>query len=274
MDWKTQNPTFQVLYSIIPRDDRPPPLQIRSFTSDSYEAIKKRERKKSDRREQSNTEQQGNARKKEDTGVSASAVAMQEVMGTNSGPFNVKSATHSRGGETETLVNQDGGRAQGDGEFPRKFCLPGAAPISGPEDPSCGEIQFLAVPASPAMSPVACDSVPEVYVGAEQEWEIYRTRVPNPHLTSPDDVYMVTVDREDTAKFDQQPCIWTWKAAVERPSYPTPADSSSGVHPDPCEQLIENFCPRSPRPISLSAQPSTRGDGCDRARIVLKHTRC
>ena len=251
MDWKAQNPTFQVLYSVIPRDDRPPPLQIRSFTSDSYEAIKKRERKKNDWREQNNTEQQSSAWKKEDTGASASAVAMQEmkeVTRMDPRPYNVISATHPG---TEQLVNQDDGRAQGGDEFQGRLCLPGAAPTSRPEDPSC-EIQCLAVPASPAMPPMACDSVPEVYAGAEQEWEICRTGVPNPHLTSPGDVHMVTVDREDTCKFDQQPYIWTWKAAVECPSYPTPADSSSGVHPHPCEQLIENGSPRSPRSISLS----------------------
>ena len=250
MDWKAQNPSFQVLYSVIPRDDHPPSLQIRSFTSDSYEAIKKRERKKSGRREQNNTEQQSSAWKKEDTGASANAMAMREMKGVTrmaSGPYNVIPATHPG---TEQLVNQDGGRAPGGDELQGRLCLPGAAPISRPEDPSCGEIQCLTTPASPKMSPMACDSIPEVYAGAEREWEICRTGVPNPHLTSPGDVHMVTVDREDTSKFDQQPCIWTWKAAVERPSCPTPTDSSSGVHPDPCEQLIENGCPRSPGPIS------------------------
>ena len=166
----------------------------------------------------------------------------------DSGPHNVISATHLG---TEQLLNQDGGRAPGVDELQYRLCLPGAAPISRPQDPSCGEIQCLAVPASPAISPMARDSAPEVYAAAEHEWEICRIGVPSPHLTSPGDVHMVTIGREDTSKFDQQPCIWTWKAAPERPSYPMPADSSSRLHTDPCEQLIKNGCARSPRPISL-----------------------
>jgi hypothetical protein len=70
MDCKTfQNPTFQVLYSGIFRDDHPPPLQIRHFTSDSYEAIKKRERKKSGRRQQNIIEQRSSVWNKGDTRI-------------------------------------------------------------------------------------------------------------------------------------------------------------------------------------------------------------
>ena len=77
MDWKSlRNPTFQVLYSVISHDDRPPPLQIRSFASESYKAIKERERRNSVRREENNTEQRSTIWKKEDTCASADAVTM------------------------------------------------------------------------------------------------------------------------------------------------------------------------------------------------------
>ena len=48
-----QNPqfyTFQVLWSSNAHNDRPPPLQMRSFTSDSYKALKEREQKKRQQR--------------------------------------------------------------------------------------------------------------------------------------------------------------------------------------------------------------------------------
>ena len=255
MDWKTlQNPTFQVLYPVISRDDRPPPLQIRSFTSDSYKAIKKRESKKSKRREQNNTEQRNSAWKKEDTDAPAGAVNTQEITRMDSGPQDVVSATYSGGSGREPLVVQDSGRTQEDDELQHRLSSPGAVPISPLDDLSSGEIQCLAGPASPAMSSKARGSDPEVCTDAEQEWEICYDGVPDLRTASHDDVHMITADGDNAGTFNQQRHIQTRNdtgLAVESFSYPTPTDSSAGGRSDPCEQLIESRGTRPPSPASL-----------------------
>ena len=255
MDWKTlQNPTFQVLCSVISRDDRPPPLQIRSFTSDSYKAIKERERKTSGRREQNNTEQRSSVWRKEDTGAPAGAAAAQEITRMDSCPHDVMSTTHSGGSGREPLIVQDGGRTQEDDELQHRLSSPGAVPISPLKDLSSGEIQCLAAPASLAMSPKARDSDSEVCTDAEQEWGVCHNRVPVPRTTSLEDVHMITADEDDASTFDQQPHVQTRNdtgLAVESFLYPTPTDSSPGGRSDPCEQLIESRGTRSPSPVSL-----------------------
>ena len=242
MDWKTQNPTFQILYSVISRDDRPPPLQIRSFTSDSYKAIKERERKKSDRREQNNTEQWSSAWRKKDTGASAEAAAMEEVTPIDSRP------AHSGCSGTEPLVIQE------DEKLQHRFSSPSVASISPLENPPSGGIQCLAAPASRATSPQARSSESVVCAGAEQEWEICHNGVPDPRTASPDDVHMITADGDNAATVDQQLHIRTrndTQLAVENFSYLTPTDSSAGGRSDPCEQLMESRGTRSPSPVSL-----------------------
>ena len=242
MDWKTQNPTFQVLYSVISRDDRPPPLQIRSFTSDSYEAIKERERKKSARREQNNTEQRSNAWRKKDTGASAEAAAMQEVTQIDSRP------AHSGGSGTEPLVIQE------DDKLQHRFSSPSVASISPLEYPPSGGIKCLPAPTSQATSPQACGSESVVCAGAEQEWEICHNGVPDPRTASPGDVHMITADGDNAATVDQQLHIRTRndaQLAVENFPYLRPTDSSAGGRSDPCEQLMESRGTRSPSPVSL-----------------------
>ena len=255
MDWKTlQGPTFQVLHLVTSRDDRPPPLQIRSFTSDSYKAIKERERKKSGRREQNNTEQRSSVWRKEDTSAPAGAAAAQEITRMDSCPHDVMSTTHSGGSGRESLVVQDGGRTQEDDELQHRLNLPGAVPISPLEDLSSGEIQCLAAPASPAMSPKARGSDSEICTDAEQEWGVCHNGVPVPRTASREDVHMITVDEDDAGTFDQQPHVQIRNdtgLAVESFSYPTATDSSAGGRSDPCEQLIESRGTRSPSPVSL-----------------------
>jgi hypothetical protein len=59
------------------------------------------------------------------------------------------------------------------------------------------------------MSPKAPGSDLEVCIGAEQEWEICRNRVPNPRLASLNDVYMIPVNGDVAGTSDQQPHIRT-----------------------------------------------------------------
>ena len=90
--------------------------------------------------------------------------------------------------------------------------------------------------------------------GAELEWEICHARVPDPLTASLDDVHMVTADSDDVGTFGQQPHIRTLndtELPIESSSYPTPADSSTGIRSDPCKLLIENLDTRSPSPVSL-----------------------
>ena len=233
------------------RDDRPPPLQIRAFTSDSYEAIKKRERKKSDRREQNKAEQWSSAWAKEDTGTSAGAVAMQEVTRMDSRPV------HSGGSRTEPLVIQE------DDKFQYRFSSHSAASISPLEDPRSGRIQCLAAPASPATSPQARGSEARVCAGAEQGWEICHNGVRDPRAAS-HDVRTITADGHDVGTSDQQLHIQTRNdtgLAVESPSYPTLADSSAEGCSELCEQLIESRYTRSPGRASLEPNLAPVGAG-------------
>lgn len=250
MNWRTQNPTFQVLYSVMPHNNCPPPLQIRAFTSDSYKAIKKKEHKKSDLREQNKAEQWSSARKKEDTGTFASAVAMQEVTRMDSGPYDVVSATHSGGSKTEPLVIQDGGRVQGDNKLQYRLCWLGAAPISPPQDPSSSHIQCPAAPASLIMSPTTVSS--EVCTGAEQEWELCCSGIPC--TASLDDVHMITTNGDDAGTFNQQSHTQTQNNAeltAESPLYHKPANSSTKGCSKLCEQLIKSHDAISCGPVSL-----------------------
>ena len=163
--------------------------------------MKKRERKKSDRREQNEAKQWSSVWKEEGTGMSAGAVAMQEVTRMDSGPYDVVSATHSEGSKTEPLVIQDSGRTQGDDKLQYRLCSPGAAPISPPKDLSSSYIQCPIAPASPTMSPTAVGSGSEVCTGAEQEWELYRSR--NLCTASLYNVHMIAADGDDAGTFDQ-----------------------------------------------------------------------
>lgn len=251
MDWKTQNPTFHILYPVISRDNCPP-LQIRSFTSDSYKAIKERERKKSGWREQHNTEQRSSVWRKEDIAAPVVAAAAEEITWRDSCLQDVSSKTHSEGLGREPLVVQNSRGTQEDDELQLRPGLLGAVPISPLEDLSSGEI--LAASASPTMSLKARGSDSEVCTDAEQEWGICHSRVPVARTSSRDDVPMITANKDDAGTFDQQPHIQARNdtgPAVESFSHPTPTDSSAGGPGDLCEQLIESRGTRSPSSVSL-----------------------
>ena len=254
MDWKyLQNPAFQVLYPVISCNERPPPLQIRAFTSDSYQAIKERERKKSGRREQNNTEQRSSVWEGE-IGASASAVPMQEVTRMDSRPHDVVSLTHSEGLGTELLVIQNGGKTQEDNGRQNRLSSPGAVPASPLDDPSGGETPCLAAPTSPVISPKACGSDPKVHSSVEHEWEMTYSRVPDPPTASLDDGLLITTGGDDAGAFDQQPHIRARNntgLAVDSSSHPMIADSSAGGCSNPFEQLSESRDTHSPSLVSL-----------------------
>ena len=159
MDWQTlQYPTFPVLWCSIPHNDRPAPLQIRSFTSDSYRVIKERGRKKGCRRKGINTEQRSSVRDKESMGASAQAEAMLQIARIKSVPHDVKSASDSEDSERDLLAIQDDGKTQLDGAG-------SIIPFEGPS--SCGFRCLTSPPSSAMYSNVRLDS--EVFTGSEHE---------------------------------------------------------------------------------------------------------
>ncbi|KXL45210.1 MAG: hypothetical protein FE78DRAFT_31953, partial [Acidomyces sp. 'richmondensis'] len=231
MDWKDlQNPTFQVLYPVISHNERLPPLQIRAFTSYSYQAIRERERKKSGQREKNSIEQRSSVWKG-NTGTSTSAVPMQEVTRTYFPPHDIVSSTHLGGSVTELLVVQDGGRTQRDDELQHGLSSTSAARSSPLDHPSGGEIQCLAAPNSPIMSPKARCSDSNVRTSLDQEWETSYSRDPDPRTASLDGGHLITTGGDDASTFVQQPHIRVRNdmgSAVESSSHPTTADSSAG----------------------------------------------
>ena len=249
-----QCPPFQAMWP----DDRPAPLRIRAFTSESYEAIKKRENKKRYLHKDINTEQRSIVWNKKETGEIARAEAMgqitRQITRMDSGPQDVVLSSDSRSSERDLLVVQDGGKMQLDDELQHEFSSPCAVPISSLEGSFSGEVQFLAARASPAMSHNARGSDSEVFTGVQQEWELFHDRDPDARTASPDHVHMIT-DAGDASTFDRQREIGTHsdtELAVATSSYPTPADSSATGHrSDSCEQLTEDRSNRSPSLVSL-----------------------
>lgn len=267
MDWKTfQNHTIQVLHSRNSRDDLPPPLQIRSFTSDCYEAIKKRERKKNYRREQNKAVQWSSAWRREDTGVFTGVAVMQEMVKIGSGPHDIVSATHLGGPKTEPLVIGENGSIHEDHELQHRPSLPGVVCIGPHEDQSSGKIQPPAEPASPAISPQARVS------DLELDREICGNRVLDPRSAFLDDVRMITSDGNDACTNDQQQYVSVRNEAqlrVESPSYATPADSSAGGSFELREQLIESHDTRPLDQASPEANSAlVRADTTDLEQLL------
>ena len=250
VEWQAlQCPPFQALWP----GDRPAPLQIRTFTSECYDAIKRRERKKRYRRKDINTEQRSSVLDKEDMGESVQAEAMLEITRMASGPQDVVSASDPR----DLLVVQDDSITQLDDELQHKLSSPSAGSISPLEGPPSGGVQCLTSLSSPAKSSNArgLDSV--VFTGSEHEWELFYDRDPEQRAPSLDDVHMNSADSDDPGTSVQQPEIGTCnniELAIETPSYPTPADSNAaGCRSHLCEQLTESHGTLSSSPESLES---------------------
>ena len=177
-------------------------------------------------------------------------------------PHDVLSTTHSGGSWKEPLVVRSSRGTQEEDGLQHRLSLPGAVPIRPLVDLSSGDIQCLAAPASPTMSPKARGSDSEVCTDAEQEWDICHTGVPLPRTASSEDVNIITANEDDAGTFNQQPHIQARNdigLAVESFSHRTPTDSSAKGRSDPCEQLIESRGTSSPGRVSLEPNPAPVG---------------
>ena len=239
MDWRTlQYPAFQVLWSSLSQDDRPAPLQIRSFTSDSYRAIKERERKKRCQQNNAISKQWSNTQNKDVLSESASEETVLEMPPMDCGPNDGISTSESVVLQRATPINQHDYRTKPDHDLQHKFGSLGAAPISPLEDAA----QCLSLPTTPAMSPNApSSSRSEVFAGTEQSCKTLRERDPHQSATSVDELHVIIPD-DDAGTSVQQPengILYGKELAVATPSYPTHAYSdAAGCNSNSSEHIL------------------------------------
>ena len=258
VDRKTlQHPTFRVLRFSRPNEDRVAPLQIRCFTSNSYKAIKERERRKGCRQINTSSQRRSNAQTREGRSEPAQSAAVLEMPRMHSAANNVIPTSDSGDLRRELSVTQDNSRIQPDDDLQQHFSSSSASSKSVLKGGFGGGVQCLASPPSRATSPNARGSESEVITGEEHESELFHDWDPNQRAHSLDDVPMITADSDDAGTSVRKPEIRTrndTELAVATSSYLTPADSSAArCRSDSCEQLIESHSTRSPSLVSLES---------------------
>ena len=260
MDWQMlQYPAFQVLRSSLSQDDRPAPLQIRSFTSESYRAIKERERKKRTQQNNRHFDQWSKTRNKEILRESGPSEAVLEMPQMDAEPNNDVCASDSGHLQSVLPVNQNGSQNQPGS--------PGAAPLSLLEVQSEDTGQFLPYLTPPAISLNDPDtSRSEILVGAAQGCETLQEGDPHQSPTSVDACIAAAPD-DDAGNSDQQlenGGLHRGERAVATITYPAPiyndtADSSVAREHLTQADDTESASPVSPESNSYRILPVTPG---------------
>ena len=203
VDWQTVlYPAFPVLWCSISHDDRPAPLQIRPFTSDSHRIIKERERKKKRRQINTKSEQWSEAQNKDVLSESASLDTV--LPPADSGRSDGISVLDSGDLQRPLPVLQDDCRTQLNDDFQPKLASLSAASMSLLEGQSEGEFQCLPL-ATSAFSPNPLDlAYSEITTGTELGCETLREAGLDPSITSTVELRGIPSD-DDTATSIQQP---------------------------------------------------------------------
>ena len=270
VDWKTlQHPVFQVLWCSTPTEDRPAPLHIRPFTSDSYRTIKERERRKKCRHINANSRQRSIAQSQEGLSELGQSAAVLKMPRMHSAASNVISASDSGDLRRELAVTQDHSKTQPDDGLQHYFSSSGAPSENILEGRSSSGIQCLTSLPSLTMSPVAYGLDLEVVTGAEHESELSHDRGSDACALPPDDVRMITARVDDAGSCRQQPKTRSRSDAelARATSSLTPVENSASKrHPGSCKQLTESHGNRSPSlvPQELNSEMAT-------AEISLKY---
>ena len=255
MDWQTfQTPDFPVLWCSIPRDDRPAPLQIRSFTSDSYKSIKERERKTSCRRKGIAHERRSGAQHTEDWHASIRAEAISEITRTASGAQDVVLASTTHGSHNDRLAIENSGKGQLNDEVKYEVTSDAARSINLLGQPSVDGFGCVSLP---RMSAFSSDTRTdrEVLLGSQHPGDSSHDRGPDSFASLLHDVPLLTGNGDHLGGSAQEREIGTRNdtdIAIKSSSYCGPTDISFVGCPSAlCEQCNDKHGNRSSESESL-----------------------
>ncbi|KAK3048291.1 hypothetical protein LTR09_010284 [Extremus antarcticus] len=255
MEWqKAQYQTFQIMWSMKPNNEYPPPLQIRSFTSDSYRAIKTRERKRC-RQKKAHSKQWKAIPQSDTRSESASLDTVVDALWSGTELEDDSSMSDSR--RLQPVALEDC-RAQLNGEPQQNLHRPSAQPIGPVEIHREGTIRCLDVSTSSATSPIAPGSTfPELIADTEPGCDATQAADTEQSIASAHDADLIVSDDVDTSV--EEPgsgLLHETDMASPTPSYPTPTHSCvAGCNAEPCEQSMQD-CDGAP-PRLVSHQPNT-----------------
>ncbi len=255
MDWqKGGYQSFQIMWSTKPHNDCVPPLQVRSFTSDSYRAIKERERKRC---------QQKKAASKQWRTIPHSEVRRESTL------LDAAVDVLWRGTELDEdiymsdsrslqPVAQEDCRVQSDGGTQQNLHRPSAQPTCLVEVDCEGITRYLDASTSSASPPIALGpTLAELITDTEQGSDSSQAMDPEQSSASAYEVDMIVPNDIDTPVEEPGSAVLNETAlASPTPSYPTPTHSYvAGCNTEPCEQTMQDGDSASPRPAS--PQPKT-----------------
>ena len=197
LDWKTlQLTAFKVQQYSTSAEKRPAPLQMRPFTSESYEAIKERERRKRCPKMNTHASRGPYAQTTEDVAKTVQPAPALETSRLHFAAGEVAPASHSEDLQSEESVIPDYGIKHGEDDFQHKSRLLGAPSVSTFEGRSGGGVSHPTSLASPAMSPDT---------RLELESEQFNTPHPNDRTSPLCDVQMISSHGDEGHGPLQQP---------------------------------------------------------------------
>lgn len=262
MDWqKGEYQTFQIMWSTKPHNNCLPPLQLRSFTSDSYRAIKERERKRCQQKKaaskQWRTVPHSEARRE-----SASLDAVVDVLWKGAELDDDIYMSDSRRSQP---VAQEDCRVRSDGGTQQNLHQPSAQPIGTVEVDYEGMILCLDASTSSASSSIAPGStflelITDTELGSDSSQAV------DPQLSSASahEVDMIVpVDVNMPVEEPGSAILHKTALAFPTPSHSTPIHSCvSGCNPEPCERPMQDddgdsASPPLVSPRLVSSQPNT-----------------
>ena len=166
MDWKTLERTaFQVLWCSTSVEKRPAPLQIRPFTSDSYKAIKERERRKSCRRVTANIRSEAESHEAPTQPSHSAPRPQTSDMHFLASDF--VSTSYSGAFQEGQVVTPDQHNTQPDSFYNDQLSSPGAVSDRVVEGRPSGEDELSTPFPTTAISIDACDSDSAPKIGPE-----------------------------------------------------------------------------------------------------------
>ncbi len=249
MAWqKSQHETFQIMWSTKPHNDCLPPLQVRSFTSDSYKAIKERERKRCQQKKAASTEWRSiphNKPRRESSSLDATVDELWRAAEMGDDMY-LLAARRSQSGTLEDCRVQDDGIQQNLGQ-------PSAHP-TGPVEIDCqGMTRCLDAFTSSASSPIALGSTsPGLMTDTELGSDSSQAMDSAQSSAFAHEVDMIVpVDVDTPVEELGSALLHKTASASSTSSHPTPTHSGvTGCNIESYEQPTQGGESASPRPAS------------------------
>ena len=240
MDWqKVQYQTFQIMWSTKPNSDSPPPLQIRSFTSDPYRVIKEREQKRCQQKK-ADSKQWKTILHSDTLNESASLDTVVDTLGRGAELEDNISMSDSGGSQ---LVAQEDCRVQPDSGSQQNLYRHRAQRTGSFEVHREGMTRCFDVSTLSATSPMAPGfTFSELITDTELVCDFAQDADLKQSIASVHELDMIVLDDVDTSVGEPgSGLLHQTGLASQTPSYSTPIHSCvDGCNSERCEQPVQD----------------------------------